>query len=57
MSRESAVDKSAYGNNKLAQWGVADDQLTSVQQWLASMMLLGVVSAVYDGINLYAYGL
>lgn len=44
MSRESAVDKSAYGNNKLAQWGVADDQLTSVQQWLASMMLLGVVS-------------
>lgn len=28
MSQSAAVDKSAYGTTKVAQWGVADDQLS-----------------------------
>lgn len=33
------ADKSAYGTTKVAQWGVADDQLTSGQKWLSFIVL------------------
>ena len=31
---EKALDKSYYGDSKMAQWGVADDQLTMGRKWL-----------------------
>lgn len=33
------ADKSAYGTTKVAQWGVADDQLTMGQKWLSFAVL------------------
>lgn len=35
MSQTIAVDKSAYGTSKIAQWGVADDQLSMAKKWLS----------------------
>lgn len=35
----AAIDKSAYGNNKLAQWGVADDQMSNGKRWLCFWVL------------------
>lgn len=39
MSQSAAVDKSAYGTTKVAQWGVADDQLSMGKKWLSFIVL------------------
>lgn len=39
MTGSVAVDKSIYGKNKLAQWGVADDQMSNGQKWLCFWVL------------------
>ncbi|MDO4290170.1 MAG: MFS transporter [Eggerthellaceae bacterium] len=36
---EITVDKSAYGTTKVAQWGVADDQLNMGKKWLSFIVL------------------
>lgn len=39
MSQAVIADKSAYGSTKVAQWGVADDQLSMGQKWLSFAVL------------------
>ncbi|WP_165251630.1 MFS transporter [Adlercreutzia sp. ZJ304] len=39
MASSNTVDKSAYGNNKLAQWGIANDQMTKLRKWLCFWVL------------------
>ena len=36
---QAVADKSAYGTSAIAQWGVADDQLSMGKKWLSFTVL------------------
>lgn len=49
MSNTQAIDKSAYGKNALALWGVADTQLSDKRAWLTFWCLFAFgASSVYQ---------
>ena len=53
MSTEVLKDKSYYGHSKIAQWGVADDQMTTLQKWLCfSALFLFATFALYSNMML-----
>lgn len=46
-------DKSYYGKSKLAQWGVADDQMTPLQKWLCfTALILFATFSLYQNMML-----
>ena len=46
---QAVVDKSAYGTSAIAQWGVADDQLSMGKKWLSfSVLFVFAIGCVFQ---------